>query len=220
MLVEGLVGVLVVIAVGAALSSAELSTSLRSGGPIAAFGAGFGTLSAPLLGDYGTAFALLALNAFVLTTLDTATRIGRYLTQELFGHRDIYSTTAVVVVAAGVLGLTGQWQRIWPAFGASNQLIGALALLVGSCWLVRRSRPVAYTLVPACIMLITTVGAFVYQIHRALGASDSPDWFIAGVGAVLIVLALSTFWEGVKTLRNGAGRVPAAGDALATATHD
>jgi carbon starvation protein len=212
MLIEGLVGILVLIAVGAALSAAELGESLRAGGPIAAFGKGFGDLSAPLLGSYGTAFAVLALNAFILTTLDTATRIGRYLTQELFQMRSTYAATAVVVVAAAGLALTGQWQRIWPAFGASNQLIGALALLVGSCWLVRRGRPVVYTLVPACIMLVTTVGAFAYQIYQALERRDpvtagpSPDWFIAGAALILIVLALSTFWEGVKVLRNGGGR--------------
>jgi carbon starvation protein len=212
MLIEGLVGILVLIAVGAALSTAELGEHLRAGGPITAFGEGFGELSAPLLGSYGTAFAVLALNAFILTTLDTATRIGRYLTQELFQMRSTYGATAAVVVAAAGLALTGQWQRIWPAFGASNQLIGALALLVGSCWLLRRGRPVVYTLVPACIMLVTTVGAFAYQIYQALERRDPvtavarPDWFIAGAALVLIVLALSTFWEGVKVLRSGGGR--------------
>jgi carbon starvation protein len=220
MLIEGLVGVLVLIAVGAALSASELGASLRTGGPITAFGKGFGTLSEPLLGGYGRAFAILALNAFILTTLDTATRIGRYLTQELFAFRDAYSSAAVMVVAAGVLGLTGQWQRIWPTFGASNQLIAALALLVASCWLVRRGRPVAYTLVPACIMLVTTVGAFIYLIYQALGRRDpvtegaDPDWFVASVAVVLIALALRTFWEGIKVLRDGSRAGPAADTAL------
>ncbi len=209
MLTEGLVGVLVIISVGAALRAEELSATLRDAGPIAAFSHGYGALSLPLLGSYGKAFAVMALNAFILTTLDTATRIGRYLAQELFGTRDKYAATAIVVGAAAALGLTGQWARIWPAFGASNQLIAALALLVGSCWLARRGRPVAYTLIPACIMMATTTAAFVYQLYGALlrvdpqtGASD-PDWFIAGVVAVLIGLAVAVFAEGIRTLVNG-----------------
>jgi len=216
MLTEGLVGVLVIISVGAALRSEELSAILRNAGPIAAFSQGYGALSLPLLGDYGKAFAVMALNAFILTTLDTATRIGRYLAQELFSMRDKYAATALVVVTAAALGLTGQWHRIWPAFGTSNQLIAALALLVGSCWLARRGRPVAYTLIPSCLMMATTSAAFLYQLYGALvrvdprtGASD-PDWFIAGVVAVLIVLAAVVFAEGVRTLANGAetGEVP------------
>ena len=213
MLTEGLVGVLVIICVGAALPYDRLAATLRQGGPIAAFSDGYGLLSMPLLGGYGKAFAIMALNAFILTTLDTATRIGRYLTQELFGTSNMYVATGIIVVASAALGLTGQWARIWPAFGTSNQLIAALALLVGSCWLLRRGRPVVYTLVPACIMLVTTIGAFAYQlyaalvrVHPATGAAE-PDWFIAAVIATLIVLALVVFWEGLRALRSARAAV-------------
>ncbi len=209
MLTEGLVGVLVIICVGAATKYSDLAATLRSGGPIAAFSQGYGILSLPILGTYGKAFAVMALNAFILTTLDTSTRIGRYLTQELFGSANMYVATTIVVAASAALGLTGQWARLWPAFGTSNQLIAALALLVASCWLLRRGRPVLYTLVPACLMLVTTVGAFVYQLYAALvrvdaktGASN-PDYFIAVMIAVLIVLALVVFWEGIKSLASG-----------------
>jgi carbon starvation protein len=205
MLTEGLVGVLVVICVGAALSYEQLSATLRSGGPIAAFSQGYGTLSLPILGTYGKAFAVMALNAFILTSLDTATRIGRYLTQELLGTENRYACTSLVVGASAALALTGQWTRIWPAFGTSNQLIAGLALLVASCWLLRRGRPYLYTLIPACLMLVTTLAAFLWQLYGALtrsnqaGAAD-PDWFIATVVSVLILLAAVVFWEGIKVL--------------------
>ncbi len=209
MLTEGLVAVLVVICVGAALSPSELRETLANGGPISAFSAGYGSMSLPILGGYGKVFAVMALNAFILTTLDTATRIGRYLAQELFGIENMYVATLIVVVLAAALALTGQWTKIWPAFGTSNQLIAALALLVGSCWLMRRGRPVVYTLVPAVIMVVTTIAAFVYQLYHALvrvdaatGAS-SPDWFVAATVSVLIVLALVVFREGITILRAG-----------------
>jgi carbon starvation protein len=156
----------------------------------------------------------MALNAFILTTLDTATRIGRYLTAEVYGMTNMYAATGTVVAAGAALALTGQWKHLWPAFGSSNQLIAALALLVGSCWLLHRGRPYLYTLIPACIMLVTTLGAFVYQLYGAVtrvdkdGAAD-PDLFIATVVTVLIALALTVFWEGVRSLSDGPGRATA-----------
>lgn len=200
MLTEGLVGVLVVIAVGAALTGPELTAALAAGGPIDAFSTGYGLMSAPILGAYGKAFAVMALNAFILTTLDSATRIGRYLTQELLGTEAVWASTLAVVLASAALALTGQWTKLWPAFGTSNQLIAALALLVTSCWLVRRRRRAIVTLVPAVVMLVTTIAAFVHQLQATLRRAE-PDWFIAAVIVILIVLALVVFWEGVRTLR-------------------
>jgi carbon starvation protein len=209
MLMEGLVGVLVVVCVGAALSTGELRTQLAAGGPIGAFSAGYGTLSAPLLGIYGQVFAVMAMNAFILTSLDSATRIGRYLTQEILGTEEKYLTTGAVVAASAALALSGQWTRLWPAFGTSNQLIAALALLVSSCWLMHRGRGYLVTLVPAGIMIVTTLAAFAYQLHAALTRLDpatgapAPDWFIAAVVGALILLSVIVFWEGIRTLRGG-----------------
>ncbi len=211
MIMEGLVGVLVIICVGSSLSVLELRDVLgpSGGGPISAFAIGYGEITAPLLGPYGQAFAVMALNAFILTTLDTATRIGRYLTGEIFGTTNMYVSTALVTGFGGALAMTGQWTILWPAFGTSNQLIAALALLVGSCWMMRRGRSALYTLIPACIMLATTLAAFAYQLYGALTNIDpatgsaSPDWFLAALVAVLIVLAGVVFWEGVAVLRRG-----------------
>lgn len=207
MLLEGLVGALVLVCVAAALSRSQLLAHLKSGGPIAAFSHGFGALSAPLLGGFGVVFAVMALNAFILTTLDTATRIARYLTAELFGIRSPYLATAVSVAAAGALALTGRWARIWPAFGTSNQLVAGLALLVASCWLLRRGRPVKYTLIPALVMLATTVAAFGWQLKIALARRDpvtgaaAPDLFLAGVVVCLTALAAVVSWESWKVLK-------------------
>jgi carbon starvation protein len=216
MLMEGLVGVLVVVCVGAALSTDELRGHLATGGPIGAFSAGYGTLSEPLLGSYGKVFAVMAMNAFILTSLDSATRIGRYLTQELLGTQEKYLTTGAVVAASAALALSGHWTKLWPAFGTSNQLIAALALLVSSCWLMHRGRDHLVTLVPAGIMIVTTLAAFAQQLRGALTRVDpatgapAPDWFIAVVVAALILLSLIVFWEGIRTLRAGPRPQPAA----------
>lgn len=208
MILEGLVGVLVVICVGSSISAGELRVILGpdGGGPIGAFSTGYGAITQPILGGHGTAFAVMALNAFILTSLDTATRIGRYLTGELIGSSNMYLSTALVTGCGCALALTGQWAVLWPAFGTSNQLIAALALLIGACWLMRRGRSAAYAFVPACVMLATTLAAFLYQLHGAVNRVDaatglaSPNWFLAALVAVLIVLAGVVFWEGVTVL--------------------
>jgi carbon starvation protein len=219
MIMEGLVGVLVIICVGSSLSVVELRDVLgpTGGGPISAFAIGYGAITQPILGDYGQAFAVMALNAFILTTLDTGTRIGRYLTGELFGTSNMYVSTALVTGVGCALALTGQWTILWPAFGTSNQLIAALALLVGSCWMMRRGRSPLYTLIPACIMLATTLAAFLYQLHGALTKTDpatgaaAPDWFLAALVLLLIGLAGIVFWEGIAVLRNQGSGAPGAG---------
>ncbi len=207
MLTESLVAVLVLIAVGAGLTASRHVELIREpGGAITAFGEGYQALAGIFLGDYGAAFAVMALNFFMLTTLDTATRLGRYLLAELLGIRNRYLPTALVVLAGGALGLSGRWRIIWPAFGASNQLVASLALLVVSCWLLSRSRPAWPTLVPSLLMLVTTVGAFVYQIYGSLVATVdgrwSPRWFIAGVDLVLLVLAAFVLLEAWPVLRS------------------
>jgi len=204
MIMESTVATLVVIAVGAGLSATRHAELLRApGGAIAAFGEGYGSLTGSMLGSYGATFAIMALNFFILTTLDTATRLGRYLLAELTGWDNRYVPTAVIVVAAGGLALSGQWRVLWPAFGASNQLVAALALLVVSCWLVDRGSARRVTLVPALLMLVTTIGALVWQIRGALAGvgRDGPDWFLAGLCSVLIVLALAVSFEARGALR-------------------
>ena len=203
MLAEGLVGAMVVVCVGAGLSTVEYTAMLRPGGagPIGAFGEGYGNLTAPLLGDYGAVFAIVALNAFILTTLDTATRISRYVLQELTGIENRFIATFLVIAATLLLAMSGQWQRIWPAFGASNQLIAGLSLLVVSSWLLTLKKPVRYTLIPAILMMLTTISAFIYQIYQALAKVDAatqqwhPDWLLAGTALLLTTLALFMLLE-------------------------
>ncbi len=204
MIMESTVATLVVIAVGAGLSAARHAELLRApGGAIAAFGEGYGSLTGSMLGGYGATFAIMALNFFILTTLDTATRLGRYLLAELTGWESRWASTIIVVVAAGSLALSGQWRVLWPAFGASNQLVAALALLVVSCWLVDRGKARRVTLIPALVMLVTTIGALVWQIRGALAGigRHGPDWFLAGLCSVLIVLALAVSFEARGALR-------------------
>ena len=126
-----------------------------------------------ILGGHGQLIAITILNAFILTTLDTATRISRYLTEELFRIKNRYLSTALIIILSGALAFSGKWNKIWPAFGASNQLVAALALFVLSCWLLTKNKTVKFTLLPAFFILITTVAALIfaavkYFLHKEI----------------------------------------------------
>lgn len=209
MLMEGLVGVLVVVSVGAGLSTGRHMEILKGGGAVAAFGEGFGNLVSRVAGGYGELFAVLALNTFILTTLDTAARVGRYVLEEVAGISNRYLSTGVVVLAAAALALPGHWARIWAVFGTSNQLIAGLSLLLVSVWLASQRRPVWYTLAPAGFMLLTTLASFGYQIYTYLNRPQ-PDWLLTAISLVLSGLALAFLWDCLKKLLPSGG-LPTAG---------
>ena len=202
MLMESLVAVLVVVCVGAGLT-AERHIELigQPGGAITAFGEGYGAVTAAIFGEYGKPFAVMALNFFILTTLDTATRLGRYLYSELFGVQGRFLPTAIVVAVAGALAMTGTWQTMWPAFGASNQLVAALALLSVGCWLLQRGSAARPILIPAALMFVTTIGAFVWQVASELLVRETPRWSLVAIDVVLVVLSLFVLAEAWSLLR-------------------
>jgi len=179
----------------------------KGSGPIGVFGTAYGSVTSSFLGGYGEIFAVIVLNAFILTTLDTATRIGRYVTQELFKIPNRYLATILVVLLSGWLALSDKWKDIWPIFGSANQLIAALALIVISSWLLMKGRKIIYTLLPTLFMLATTVGALVLKIKEYLGSNEL---VLMVISIVLLGLAVFIFFEAVwqtkdlmkKRLRN------------------
>ena len=86
----------------------------------------------------------MMLKAFVLTTLDSAARITRYISEELFGEglkikflKNRFFPTLVIIGLAGWLALSN-WKAIWPVFGAANQLVAALCLMIVSVYLLHK----------------------------------------------------------------------------------
>lgn len=209
MLAEGALALLVITLMAGALfwgAAPEAGLSgfvfqdLLKGSANIAFGKGFGravaTLGVPL--PFGVAFGILMLNAFILTTLDTSTRIARYIVSENLGQRFPLARNRFLAAGAGlVLGAwvaTGNaWQKIWPAFGAANQLVGALALLVTTAFLVSLGKPRGYTLWGAAFMWLTTEGALLYQLFFQY--LPQGNWVLGVTALVLIVLGLLMAWE-------------------------
>jgi carbon starvation protein len=132
-----------------------------------------------------------------MTTLDSATRITRYLCNELLGEtlgitplKNKYVAVALVGVSSGALAL-GNWRAIWPVFGAANQLVASLVLIVASVYLLMRKRNCLFTAVPAAIMLVTTVAALIYQAYGfATAEGEQRSILLAVISIVLVFLAL------------------------------
>ncbi len=199
MVVEALVAIIAIIAVAGSFGDMpSLKAALGKGGPVNVFGEGFGYLTRFIFGRYGAFLAIILLNSFILTTLDTATRIARYILQELFGTLDRYLATALIVLAGGWVALTGEWRKIWPIFGSANQLTAALTLIVLSSWLLSQKKHTRYTFVPAVFMLATTLGALGWQLKKFI--SDK-DWFLVGVDIILVALSLAMILEIFEWMR-------------------
>jgi len=170
------------------------------GGPIVTFATGFGKLvsSLPVVTVViGMFIGMLMLNAFVITTLDTATRLARFVMVETLGEKfkplgNRYAATIITVLAAAFMGATGGYKTIWPVFGAANQLVAALALIVISAYLVGIKKPRIYTVIPAIFMSVTTIGALIYLL---IGFIKSGNITLAALSIVLVVLALFMMWE-------------------------
>jgi len=221
MLTEGVVAVVTVLLVGGGLywvapqgsgidmTQLGFQETLQSGGWILAFGNGFGNIVHQMLPflsfTFASMIAVLALNTFVLTTLDTAVRITRFLVQESLGDKvfvfkNKYVVTVTVVFAAYLIGATDGWQKIWPIFGATNQLIAAVALFVVATWLMAVKKPTQYVLYPAIFMVVTTIGALAWQAYRFFTAPQ-PNVFLGLTAVVLIGLAVFVSNEGRQALR-------------------
>jgi carbon starvation protein len=211
MILEGVLSLLAIIAVCAGLQWIGGTPGLvypeliKESGWIVTFGKGFGQLVAPLIGStVGALVAMFTLNAFVLTTLDSATRITRYITEEMLGDalglkifKNKYLSTGVIVLLAGWLAM-GSWTAIWPVFGASNQLIAALVLLIASVYLIQKNRPSIFTLVPAVFMTVTTIAALIYNMYTFFQRNN---YLLFTIAAVLLILAGDMLVEALKAMR-------------------
>lgn len=217
MILEAVLAIMVILIAAAALSwdpAAEKSafglhylmtstTAGGGGGPIVAFATGFGKVVNVLPGISlvaGIYFGMLMLNAFVITTLDTATRLGRFILTEAAGANfkllsNRWVASIATVAAAALLASTGGVKTIWPVFGAANQLVAALALVVVSSYLIGVKKPRLYTVLPAIFMLLTTVGALTFKMIGFFKMGSATGYLLGSVSVVLTALALYIAFE-------------------------
>jgi len=213
MLTEGLLAVVALTAAAVLLKSDYASFLTKSGGgPIALFstsvGNFMGALGIPV--HVGKTFAALAVSAFALTSLDTATRLSRYAFQEFFEKpgevkqsilsKNRFIGTAVSVFFGGALALSGQWKAIWPIFGSANQLLAALALLAVSVWLGWLGTKNAFTRYPMYFMFAVTLTALINLIVKNL---LNQNYLLMVMAILLFIVAVVLALQAYTSMRKG-----------------
>ena len=221
MLIESALGVVSLIAVGMVF---DKYVGGEFGSPSVAFAAGIASMfSLEGTAVYNTIHALLtlAVSVFALTSLDTATRLSRFMFAELFllegeaswqdakGIRKVLTHplvgTLLMVVIGGALGAL-QLSQIWALFGAANQLLSGLALLAVAAWLGNVGKNNKMFLFPMAFMLVATLTSLVLTVFRKValiggGGAMWGDWFQLAFAAAMVVLAVILAIEGVQTLQ-------------------
>jgi carbon starvation protein len=214
MLLEGLLAIGVLVAVGCGLMFQDYMNIVFPTGPgarsnpILAFAAGAGGLLDKGLGIspvYGTVFGILLVEGFVVTTLDTAVRLNRYLFEELWQvmFKDVPKimktyifNAALAVVFMYLLAYNNAFLVIWPAFGSANQLLASLALIAVSVWLVNRGINALFTVIPAIFMMVTTIySLFVLLIEKYL---PKQNYALAAFAILMILLSIGVIWLAFK----------------------
>ena len=162
---------------------------------------------------------ILAVSAFCLTSLDTATRLARYMFQEFWLNpgEDVSSVTGfrailvkpivatLITVVLGIfLGLNG-YANIWALFGAANQLLAALGLMAVATWLGQIGKNNKMFFIPMFFMLIVTICSLLLTVKTnlgAIGAEGAGSWPIVRLvlAVLLIVLSLILAVKAVKTI--------------------
>ena len=186
-----------------------------SSGATSAFVNGVGVLAEGIGIPHRVAviFAAVVVISFAATTMDTGVRLQRYIISELGSHycvrvaQNRWVATLVAVVSCGVLALGidrgAGGMRLWPLFGTTNQLTGALTLLVITLFLLKLGRPVWVTVIPMVFLLFMTTWAMVLNLVRYFVDSQA---LLLGVGGAIFVLELWLVFEAAGAVRNALRR--------------
>ena len=217
MLLEGLLAVLVLVAIASAVPYADYMAiawpEIGAGNPILAFAVAMGTLLNTTTGlslAFGTVMGILIVEGFLITTLDSAVRLNRYLFEELWKTllpnpptimTKFWFNSGLSVLLMFGLAQSQGWKYIWPVFGATNQLLAALTLIAATVWLHRAGRKSWFTLLPAIVMMLTTVAALVYYlVYKYL---PEGNLLLAGTDILLLALAVGVTVLSFRTLLTG-----------------
>ncbi len=231
MIVESALAIIALIAMGVVFTKTDLGGGdlFKISAPPTIFAGGVATMVATMFGGvadftnpvYDTTYTLLtlAVSVFALTSLDSGTRLSRYMFAELFipegktrdeltGARKFFShplvSTLIMVIIGCGMGFMSLSQ-IWGVFGAANQLLAGIAMLAVAAWLGNIGKNNKMFFVPMIFMLAATLTSLVMTIIgkvkliAAAGAAWG-DWFQMIWSIGLVVLAVILVIEGVQVM--------------------
>mgnify|MGYP002509699584 FL=1 len=218
MLLECVLAVITVCAINFAYKNGITSgaTAIFAGGISQMYGGVFGEGVVSVLNT----LLVLTYSAFCLTSLDTATRLARFMFQEFFlepgqtvddikdGWKKTlvnpYVSTIITVILGIALGMTG-YSKIWGLFGAANQLLAGIGLLAVATWLGNVGKNNKMFLFPMGFMIIVTICSLCVTVKNQIGiiSAGGADWgpyAQAILAVILIILAVVLVIEGIQTL--------------------
>src|SRR5918996_1259981 len=154
----------------------------------------FGALALP----FGTAIGFGAFVVIVLTVVQLVFRLmrvtlGEWLGEGWAGFKNQHVASIIGMVLTMALVLTGTWVYLWQLFGASNQLMAALSLLIVTVWLASVGRNPAYAGLPMLFMYVTTIAASLvtsYNLFETIATAEGVAGIAAGGAWAMIVVAL------------------------------
>ena len=180
----------------------------------------------------GTALGFGAFVMIVLTVTQLVFRVMRVTLAEWMGDtvplfRNMHVSSIISMALTAALVLTGTWVYLWQMFGASNQLMAALSLLVVTVWLKSEKRNPSYALYPMLFMYFTTLFATCVtarNLYVTIAANPAMSglpvagaWAMIIVAALLLVASLVIGWDGLKAYRKYSAQPPAGKPAVARA---
>lgn len=185
---------------------------------------------------FGTAYGSIFLTLMALTIMYLVVRFMRVASSEALGDafppiRNVHVGTVIALALTLALIWLVPFLQIWAVFGAANQLMASLALLLITLWLMSKGKQYLWTLIPFAFMFITTIGALLYKAYEAffinlpktadpvankianVGEFTAAQVIIGAVALVLVGAALFLAWDGLKALQRGRASAPVAAKA-------
>ena len=223
MLLECVLAVITVCAINFAYKYNAANPDTALTGATAIFGGGIAQMYAafgPGVVKILRTLLVLTYSAFCLTSLDTATRLARFMFQEFWlepgqtpkditeGWKKVmvnpYFATILTVVLGVILGMTG-YSKIWGLFGAANQLLAGIGLLAVATWLGNAGKNNKMFLAPMAFMIVVTICSLCLTVKNQIGliTAGTADWGAYAqsiLGVLLIILAVVLVIEGIQTL--------------------
>jgi carbon starvation protein len=218
MLLESTLAVCVLLALGAAMNFADYKSIVWPADPavksnpilgfsLAAghmFNQGFGIPVA-----LGTVFGILLVEGFVITSLDAAVRLNRYLFEELWTIlfknppkllKHYWINSGLSVALMWVLAYSNAFSTLWPIFGTANQLLAALALFAVSSWLLMNGKKYSYAFIPGIFMMITTITSLIILMMSYIKKSNyvllTADILLLVLSTGVIIIVFKKFTTG------------------------
>ena len=214
MLLEAILAIFVTIAVVAGLkwglgTGAQTFQTELGKGWIVLFSSGYGNIVSSVGIPFIT-FAVASLlgasmvNQFILTTVDSSVRLGRYIISESLItklRKNRIFVTLLILIPSWLLAVTNSYESLWRLFGSSNQLIASITMIGISAFFISKKINVKFITIPAVLVLVTTLSALLYLTFKTGGYMSQGNFVLAGISMLMFALGIFVAKEGFDVLR-------------------